>query len=48
MGVRRVFLLVGSTLREQTGEIRRIEAALGEAHAATWSGISPHAPRSDV
>ena len=48
MGVRRVFLLVGSTLREQTDEIRRIEAALGEAHAATWSGISPHAPRSDV
>ena len=48
IGARRVFLLVGSTLREQTDEIRRIEAALGEAHAATWSGISPHAPRSDV
>lgn len=48
MGARRVFLLVGSTLREHTGEIRKIEAALGERHAATWNGISPHAPRSDV
>jgi alcohol dehydrogenase class IV len=48
MGARRVFLLVGSTLRQQTDEIRNIEAALGARHAATWSGISPHAPRSDV
>lgn len=48
MGVRRVFLLVSATLREKTDEIRRIEAALGEQHALTWSGIAPHAPRSDV
>ncbi len=48
MRARRVFLLVGSTLRRETDEIQKIEAALGERHAATWSGISPHAPRSDV
>ena len=48
MGARRVFLLVGSTLRQETGEIRRIEAPLGERHGATWSGIPPHAPRADV
>lgn len=48
MDARRVFLLVGSTLRAQTDEIRRIEATLGGRHAATWSGISPHGPRADV
>jgi len=48
MGARRVFLLVGSTLRARTDEIGRIEAALGERHAATWNGIAPHAPRPDV
>ncbi|MGL1423603.1 iron-containing alcohol dehydrogenase, partial [Vibrio parahaemolyticus] len=24
------------------------EAALAKRHAATWSGIAPHAPRGDV
>lgn len=48
MGARRVFLLVSDSLRRNTGEIAQIEAALGERHAATWSGIAPHAPRSDV
>ncbi|MFC3712894.1 iron-containing alcohol dehydrogenase [Sphingoaurantiacus capsulatus] len=44
----RVFLLVGDTLRRDTGEIAAIEAALGRRHAATWSGMRPHAPRTDV
>ncbi|MBP8232817.1 iron-containing alcohol dehydrogenase [Rhizorhabdus sp.] len=48
MGARRVFLLASSTLRTDTDEIKQIEAALGDRHAATYSGIAPHAPRSDV
>ena len=48
MGASRVFLLVGTTLHEQTDEIAKIERALGDRHAATHSGIAPHAPRSDV
>lgn len=48
LGARRVFLLVGGHLRRDTDEISRIEAALGTRHAATWSGIAPHAPRRDL
>ena len=45
---RRVFILAGGHLRRDTDEITKIEAALGDRHAATWDGIRPHAPRSDV
>ena len=45
---RKVFLLASSTLREKTDEIDKIERALGDRHGATFSGIAPHAPRSDV
>jgi alcohol dehydrogenase class IV len=45
---RRVFVIAGRTLREDTAVVRDIEAALGAAHAGTWSGISPHVPRADV
>ena len=48
IGSNRVFLLASATLREQTDEIAAIERALGDRHAATFSGIRPHAPRSDV
>jgi maleylacetate reductase len=48
MGARRVFILASATLSEKTDEIARIEAALGDRHALTHSGIAPHAPRSDV
>jgi maleylacetate reductase len=48
LGARRVFLLAGSSLNHKTDEIRQIEAALGDRHAATWSGIAPHSPRSGV
>lgn len=44
----RVFILASHHLRSQTDEISAIEKALGTRHAATWSGIRPHAPRSDV
>ncbi len=44
----RVFVIAGTTLRENTSEITAIEEALGKRHAATFSGIQPHAPRSDV
>ncbi len=48
MGCGKIFLLASTTLRDHTDEIRKIEAALGARHAATYSGIAPHAPRADV
>lgn len=48
MGCDKVFLLASATLRENTDEIAKIEAALGSRHAGTHSGIAPHAPRADV
>jgi maleylacetate reductase len=48
MGCSKVFLLASSTLREKTDEISKIENALGKRHAATFSGVAPHAPRADV
>ena len=44
----RIFLLVSSTLRNNTDEIARIEATLGSRLAVTYDGIAPHAPRTDV
>ena len=44
----RVFLLVSATIRATTNEIALIEAALGDRLAATFGGIGPHAPRTDV
>lgn len=48
LGSKRVFILASSTLRHKTDEIAKLEAALGERHAATYDGIHPHAPRADV
>ena len=48
IGAKRVFVLASSTLRSDTDEITQVENALGNRHAATYSGIRPHAPRSDV
>ncbi len=48
LGARRVFILASMALNRNTDEIRRIEAALGDRHAATHDGIRPNAPRSDV
>lgn len=47
-GAKRVFILASSFLNRQTDEIRKIESALGDRHAATHDGIQPHAPRGDV
>lgn len=47
-GAQRVFVLAGTTLANTTDAVRNVEAALGERHAATWTGIQPHAPRSGV
>ena len=43
-----VFILASHFLRNNTEEIANIEKALGSRHAATWSGIPPHAPRKSV
>jgi alcohol dehydrogenase class IV len=43
-----VFILAGTTLNRNTDEIRKIEAALGERHAATHDGMRAHSPRGDV
>lgn len=48
LNARRVFILAGNSLRQKTDEIAAIEAALGERHAATFSGIRPHGPKSDI
>lgn len=48
LNAQRVFLLVSSTLRENTDEIDRIQQALGSRVAGVHSGIPPHAPRSAV
>ncbi|MCD7037681.1 MULTISPECIES: iron-containing alcohol dehydrogenase [Pseudomonas] len=48
MDARRVFILASQTLRTNTDEIAAIERELGDRHAATFSGIAPHAPRTDV
>lgn len=48
LGAERVFILAGTTLANATDAVRKVEAALGARHAATWTGIQPHAPRSGV
>ena len=48
LGAKRVFLLAGGHLRHETDEITKIETALGDRFAATWSGIAAHSPRKDV
>ena len=47
-GAERVFILAGTTLANATNAVRKVEAALGSRHAATCTGIQPHAPRSGV
>jgi alcohol dehydrogenase class IV len=47
-GARRVLLIANRSLVQGTPVVREIEHALGEAHAATWTGVSPHVPRADV
>lgn len=44
----RVFLLVSRTLNQDTDEISKVEAALGQRYAGQYSGMPPHAPRAAV
>jgi alcohol dehydrogenase class IV len=48
LGAQRVFLLVSSSLENNTDEIARIRSALGSRAVATYAGIPPHAPRGAV
>lgn len=48
LGAQRVMLITSDALRRNTGDIAAIEAALGKAHAGTFSGVAPHVPREDV
>jgi alcohol dehydrogenase class IV len=47
-GMRRVVVATGRSLRESTDVVSRVEALLGERHAATYSGIREHVPGSAV
>ena len=47
-GARRVLLVANRSLVQGTRVVCEIEHALGDAHAATWTGVSPHVPRADV
>lgn len=48
LGVRRVLIISGRTVAEETPIVRNIVALLGERHAATVKGIGQHAPLGDV
>ncbi|MDX5358320.1 MAG: iron-containing alcohol dehydrogenase [Rhodobacterales bacterium] len=48
LGASRVMLIASKSLAENTDEIARIEQALGDRHAATFTGVAPHVPRTDV
>ena len=47
-GAERIFIVASSSLAQNTEEIAAIEKALGSRHAHTFTGITPHVPRSDV
>jgi maleylacetate reductase len=48
MGARRVFLMVSGTLRRETQEVGRIEAALGPRVAGVFDRVPAHTPRGAV
>ncbi|MFM2278956.1 MAG: hypothetical protein RLZZ444_1187 [Pseudomonadota bacterium] len=48
LGARRVLIVASDTLAKKTDEIRKIETLLGDRHAATFTGVAPHGPRTDV
>ena len=45
---RRVFLLVSATLDDNTDEIERVRAELGDRFVGQYKGIAPHSPRTQV
>lgn len=48
LGATRVMLIASKSLADNTDEITRIEQALGDRHAGTFTGVAPHVPRTDV
>lgn len=48
LGARRVMIVTGRTLAEQSNQIAELTATLGAAHAATFARMRAHAPRADV
>ena len=48
LGAQRIFLLVSNTLNNKTGEIRRMQDALGSRFAALYDDIPAHIPRDAV
>ncbi|MCA1729776.1 MAG: iron-containing alcohol dehydrogenase, partial [Actinobacteria bacterium] len=44
----RAFIITGRTLNEETDLVLRVETALGEKHAGTFSGMGQHTPGSAV
>jgi len=48
LNAKRVFLLVSRQLDTTTDEIERVRRALGDRYAASFHGIRPHGPKSDV
>ena len=48
LGAKRVFLLVSNTLNNKTGEIRKMQDALGSRFAALYDDIPAHIPRDAV
>ena len=48
LGASRVMLIASSSLASGTDEIAQVEVALGDRHAATFTGVEPHVPRDNV
>jgi maleylacetate reductase len=48
LGASRAFLMVSGSLNRNTGEIEKIQKALGSRWAATFDAMPPHTPREAV
>ena len=48
LGASRVFLMVSTTLNNQTDEVESVRRALGNRCSGTFDGMAPHTPRADV
>jgi len=48
LGAKRVYLIASRTLNTTTDEIKKIRAALGDRHAATFDGVPQHTTRDVV
>ncbi|KAI7569180.1 hypothetical protein KC343_g3536 [Hortaea werneckii] len=47
-GAHRVYIIASRSLSQNTGNVHRLEQALGDRHVATWPGFSPHTPWNEV